>query len=74
MVDVNTTLKTDGTGGFNRLSDVGYTDMRTVSAGLGEDEHFSQALHTHNREPQGPDARDVPSSSTINALDRVISR
>ena len=73
MVDVNATLKTDGMGGFNRLSDVGYTHIRTVSAHLGEDEHFSPVLHTRNREPQGSDARDVP-SSTIEALHRVISR
>ncbi len=41
MVDVNATLKTDGMGGFNDLSEMGYTHIRTVSARLGEDEHFS---------------------------------
>ncbi|MHB8344090.1 MAG: transposase, partial [Ferrimicrobium sp.] len=71
MVDANATLKTDGMGGFNHLSDVGYTHIQTISARLGEDEHFSPVLHTHNREPEGPDARDVP-SSTIEALHRVV--
>jgi len=46
MVDVNATLKTDGMGGFNHLSDVGYTHIRTVSARVGEDEHLSPILHT----------------------------
>ena len=46
MVDVNATLKTDGMGGFNDLSEMGYTHIRTISARLGEDEYFSPVLHT----------------------------
>ena len=46
MVDMNATLKTDGMGGFNDLSEMSYTHIRTVSARLGEDEHFSPVLHT----------------------------
>ncbi len=56
MVDVNATVKTDGMGGFNDLSDMGYTHIQTISARLGEDEHFSPVLQHPDREPEGLDA------------------
>ena len=62
MVDMNATLKTDGMGGFNDLSEMGYTHIRTISARLGEDEYFSPGLAHPDRQPQGPDPGDVPSS------------
>ncbi|WP_308464343.1 hypothetical protein [Ferrimicrobium sp.] len=73
MVDVNATVKTDGMGGFDDLSDMGYTHIQTISARLGEDEHFSPVLQHPDREPEGPDAGDIPSSA-IEAPYRVISR
>ncbi len=71
MVDVNATLKTDSMDGFNDLSEMGYTHIRTVSARLAEGEYFSPVLHTQIANLEGPDARDVPSSA-IEAPHRII--
>ncbi|WP_298211547.1 hypothetical protein [Ferrimicrobium sp.] len=60
MVDVNATVTTDGMGGFNDRSDMGYTHIQTISARLGEDEHFSPVLQHPDREPEYPDAKGHP--------------
>ena len=73
MVDVNATLKTDGMGGFNDLSETGYTHIRTISAHLGEDEYFSPILQHPDSKPEGSDEGGVPSSA-IEAPHRIISR
>ncbi|MCI2976553.1 MAG: transposase [Ferrimicrobium sp.] len=46
MVDKQAIVETDGMGGLNALGHLGYQHLRTISAHLGEDEHFSPVLHT----------------------------